>query len=581
MLEELRLRGLGVIDDALLELGPGFTAITGETGAGKTMLLTGLGLLLGARAEAALVRAGHERAEVEGRLRVDPEGAVAARAVDAGAVLDDDALLIARGVSAEGRSRAYLGGRAVPASVLAEIADDLVAVHGQADQRGLLRPAVQRAVLDRYAGAPVEEALAAYRELFAELSTIQSQLVEVTTRRRERAQEADLLRYGLGEVEAVAPQPHEDLALRAEIERLAHVDALRLAAEGAHAALGGAEPPDADALTLVAGARTALDQIRGRDEALDALAGRLAEVSYLLSDAAADLAGYVEALEADPLRLEAAQARLAQLGQLTRKYAPDVDGVLAWANEARSRLGELETDDDRVSELSATHERLLAELADAAVRLSRARAEAAARLQTATTEELAALAMPHATLRVVVRQREDSAGLLVQGLAGGERRVAFGASGIDDVEIQLEPHPGAPARPLHRGASGGELSRVMLAIEVVLAGSDPVPTFVFDEVDAGVGGRAAVELGRRLATLARTAQVIVVTHLPQVAAFADRHLVVHKTGSAGRTSTSVTTVTDAARIEELSRMLAGLPDSELGRGHAEELLAVAAAAKER
>jgi DNA repair protein RecN (Recombination protein N) len=580
VLEELHLRGLGVIDDARLELGPGFTAITGETGAGKTMLLTGLGLLLGARADAALVRAGHERAEVEGRIRLDLQGAVARRILDAGAALDDDSVIAARGVSAEGRSRAYLGGRAVPVGVLGEIADDLVTVHGQADQRGLLRPAVQRAVIDRFGGEAVQAALASYKSLFTEVSTVQAQLLEVTSRRRERVREADLLRFGLGEIDAVAPEPAEDLALRSEIERLAHVDALRLAVEGARIALSGAEAPDHDAQTLVAAARHTLDGSRGRDQVLDALAARLAEVAYLLSDVSSDLAGYADGLAADPMRLEAAQARLAQLTALTRKYAPDIDGVISWATDARDRLAGLDGDDDRVAELTTVHDRLVAQLADAAAALSGARRAAAARLETAATEELAALAMPQAQLHVAVRHREDAAGLLVTDVDDGRpRRVAFGASGIDDVEMLLVAHEGAPPRPLHKGASGGELSRVMLAIEVVLAGSDPVPTFVFDEVDAGVGGRAAVELGRRLALLARTAQVIVVTHLPQVAAFADNHLVVRKAVANGVIATAVSPVDGPDRLEELSRMLAGLPDSALGRGHAEELLAVAAAAK--
>jgi DNA repair protein RecN (Recombination protein N) len=581
VLEELRLRGLGVIDDARLELGPGFTAITGETGAGKTMLLTGLGLLLGARGDAALVRAGHDRAEVEGTIHLTPDSPAGLRATDAGASIDEETLIAARSVSAEGRSRAYLGGRSVPVGVLGEIADDLVTVHGQADQRGLLRPAVQRAVLDRYGGAPVQDALAAYRSLFSEVSTLQAQLLEMTTRRRERAQEADLLRFGLGEIDAVAPQPGEDVALRAEIERLAHVDALRLAAETARSALAGAESPDQDGLTLVAAARQALEQVRSRDTGLDALGGRLAEVAYLLSDVAADLSGYVEGLAADPMRLEVAQTRLAQLSALTRKYSPDIDGVIAWSDEARTRLAGLEGDDDRVTELTARHDALIAALAGAAATLSAARFAAAARLEAAATIELSALAMPQAKLQVEVRHRDDPAGLLVTDPRDGSRiRVAFGAAGIDDVEILLSPHEGAPPRPLHRGASGGELSRVMLAIEVVLAGSDPVPTFVFDEVDAGVGGQAAVELGRRLAALARTAQVIVVTHLPQVAAFADRHLVVRKSGARGAIATTVQAVDGPDRLEELSRMLAGLPDSALGRSHAEELLAVAAAAKQ-
>ena len=583
MLEELRLRGLGVLDAAVLELGPGFTVITGETGAGKTMVLTGIGLLLGGRADAALVRSGAPRAEVEGRVRVDGDGALASRVLDAGGHLDDEVLVIARSVGADGRSRAYLGGRSVPVGLLGELADELVAVHGQADQRGLLRASVQRAVLDRYAGPEVEAALGTYRQLFSELSTVQAQLVEVTARRRERTQEHDLLSLGLAEIDAVKPQAGEDTALRAEITRLAHVDALRVAVEGAREPLSAADPDTADALSLIGGARQRLADVHGRDASVDALESRLAEASYLLSDVAADLGAYAAGLEADPLRLEAAQRRFAALATLTRKYggdpAPaDIDTVLAWAANARTRLELLSDDDERVDALRSRHQQLLHEVSSSAAVLSAARTAAAARLSAAATAELVELAMPRARLAVAVRQRDDETGLQVQ-FPDGARRVAFGASGVDDVEMLLAAHPNAPFRPLHRGASGGELSRVMLALEVALAGSDPVATFVFDEVDAGVGGRAAVEVGRRLAELARHAQVIVVTHLPQVAAFADHHVVVDKSDDPSATTTDVRTVTGTDRLEELSRMLAGLPDSELGRGHAEELLAVASAAK--
>jgi DNA repair protein RecN (Recombination protein N) len=574
VLEELRIRGLGVIDAAVLDLGPGFTALTGETGAGKTMVLTGLALLLGGRSDSGLVRAGAGAAEVEGRIRVDPSGPVAQRAAEAGAGLDDDALLVARSVSAEGRSRAFLGGRGVPAGVLAELADALVAVHGQADQRGLLRPSVQRAVLDRYGGPEVEAPLATYRQLFAELSDVQGALTEVTARSRERAQEADLLRFGLGEIAAVAPLAGEDVALRNEIERLAHVDALRLGADRAHAAVSGGDDLRADVLTGIGAARQALDEVRDRDETLDALGQRLAEAAYLLADVSADLAAYSTQLEADPLRLESAQHRLASLAGLVRKYAPDVDGVREWAESAAVRLAELDGDEDRVGMLAGEHQRVLGALARTARALSEARRDAALRLETAVSMELAALAMPHAAVRVDVGQRDSDNGLPCEG-----RRLAFGPAGVDEVELQLIAYPGAAPRPLHKSASGGELSRLMLALEVVLAGSDPVPTFVFDEVDAGIGGQAAVEVGRRLAALARVAQVIVVTHLPQVAAFADHHLVVRKTDHASGTTTVVENVTGAARVEELSRMLAGLPESALGRGHAEELLQVASAYK--
>jgi DNA repair protein RecN (Recombination protein N) len=574
VLEELRIRGLGVIAEAVVELRPGFTAITGETGAGKTLLLTGLNLLLGGRADAGAVRSGCERAEIEGRARVATDSAATARAADAGADLDDGSLLLARTVSAEGRSRAYAGGRSVPVSVLSDVADDLVAVHGQADQRGLLRPATQRTVLDRYGGADLAAASDAYRALFAEVRAVSAELTEVTGRRRERAQEADLLRFGLQQIDAVAPQPGEDVALRAEVERLLHVDELRRAADTAHDLVAGGDDGAADVLTLLGGARQAVELMRGRDAALDALAARLAEAAYLLVDVGADIAAYREGLDADPARLEQAQERLAQLTALVRKYAPDVDAVRDWADTARARLEALDGDDERVDELAARHDGLLADLATSAEHLSALRRSAADQLEASVTSELAALAMPHARLHVAVSQREADSGLSCFG-----RTVAFGPAGIDDVELLLVAHAGAAPTPLHRGASGGELSRVMLALEVVLAGSDPVPTFVFDEVDAGVGGRAAVEIGRRLARLARAAQVIVVTHLPQVAAFADDHLVVSRSDDGSVTTTGVRRVDGADRLEELSRMLAGLPDSQLARGHAEELLAVASDAK--
>jgi len=576
VLIELRLRGLGAIDDAVLDLGPGFTAITGETGAGKTMLLTGLALLLGGRADAALVRSGHPRAEVEGRFRIAMDGLVAQAVEASGGALDGDELVIVRTIGADGRSRAYLGGRAVPVATLAALADDLVTVHGQADQRGLLRPAVQRAVLDAYAGPAAAAAAADYREAFARLATIRSELDEVTTHRRERTLEAEGLRQGLAEVDEVAPQAGEDRSLAGEATRLGHAEALRSAAAAAHEALSAtAEGPDTPSvLGLLGAARHELDAVRGHDPQLDALAARVAEASYALADVAADLSGYVDRLDADPVRLAAVQERLSRLTALTRRYAADIDGVQAWAVSARERLAALDDDDTRITELTAARDDILARLTDAAARLSQARAAAGRRLETVISAELTGLAMADAVLPVVVSQREDPHGILVGG-----RRLAFGPSGVDEVEFRLVAHAGAPVRPLHRGASGGELSRVMLAVEIVLAGSDGVSTFVFDEVDAGVGGRAAIEVGRRLADLARTAQVIVVTHLPQVAAFADRHVVVARSAEGLVTSTEVDLVDGQARLRELSRMLGGLEDSALAQDHAEELLATAAAAK--
>ncbi|MEU6893674.1 DNA repair protein RecN [Streptomyces sp. NPDC046557] len=570
----MRIRSLGVIDDAVVELSPGFTAVTGETGAGKTMVVTSLGLLLGGRADPALVRIGSKAAVVEGRVVLPPGAPAALRAEEAGAELDDGALLISRTVSAEGRSRAHVGGRSVPVGLLAELADDLVAVHGQTDQQGLLRPARQRQALDRYAGDAVAVPLEKYTGAYRRLRAVAVELEEITTRARERAQEADLLRFGLDEIAAVEPLPGEDAELAAEAERLGHAESLASAAQAAHAALAGnpEDPEGIDANTLVAGAHRALESVRAHDPALGALAERIGELGILLADVAGELAGYADDLDADPLRLAAVEERRAALTQLTRKYGDSVDSVLQWAQQGSARLLELDGDDERIAELTAERDGLRTELSQLAQALTDARVEAASRFASDVTAELASLAMPHARVTFDIRQTEDPEGVEVDG-----RSVAYGPSGADEVELLLAPHPGAQPRPIAKGASGGELSRVMLAVEVVFAGSDPVPTYLFDEVDAGVGGKAAVEVGRRLAKLARSAQVVVVTHLPQVAAFADRQLLVEKTVDGSVTRSGVTVLEGEDRIRELSRMLAGQEDSVTARAHAEELLAAARA----
>ncbi|MEU6196892.1 DNA repair protein RecN [Streptomyces sp. NPDC047061] len=573
----MRIRSLGVIDDAVVELSPGFTAVTGETGAGKTMVVTSLGLLLGGRADPALVRIGSEKAVVEGRVTVPAGASAAVRAEEAGAELDDGALLISRTVSAEGRSRAHLGGRSVPVGLLAELADDLVAVHGQTDQQGLLKLNRQRQALDRYAGDGVAVPLAKYGEAYRRLRAVAVELDEIVTRARERAQEADMLRYGLDEIAGVEPRAGEDVELAEEAERLGHAEALSSAATAAHSALAGnpEDPEGIDAATLVAGAHRALEAVRSHDPALAALADRIGEVGILLGDVAGELAGYADDLDADPLRLAAVEERRAALTALTRKYGQygdGIDAVLAWAEQGAARLTELDGDDERIDELTAERDALRAELGGLAQALTDARTEAAERFAAAVTAELGSLAMPHARVSFAIRQTEDPEGVEVGG-----RAVAYGPSGADEVELLLAPHPGAPPRPIAKGASGGELSRVMLAVEVVFAGTDPVPTYLFDEVDAGVGGKAAVEIGRRLAKLARSAQVVVVTHLPQVAAFADRQLLVEKTNDGTVTRSGVKVLEGEERVRELSRMLAGQEDSETARAHAEELLETARA----
>lgn len=564
MIEEIRIENLGVIESATVPLGPGLTAITGETGAGKTMVLSGLGLLLGARADAAVVRTGAKQATAEGCFVVDPTSAVAERARDAGAELDDDGTLVAlRTVAAAGRSRAFLGGRSVPQGVLGEIAEDLVTVHGQQDQARLRSPRHQREALDAFAGPRHAAALAEYRAAWGERQRTADELAAMVASTAERAREAELLRLGLAEVERLAPLPGEDVALAAEAARLGHVEELRTAAATAHLALSGDDDGAPGASTAVEMARRSLEGVAQHDAVLAGLAERLAEARYLLDDVAAELVGHADGLQADPARLEEAHRRRAELTTLARSHGGTVDDVLAWAQEAGLRLLDLEGSEDRTASLRGRLDELEVRLADVAATVTAARLDAARRLADAVTDELSGLAMASAALEVRVRPLPE-----------------LGPWGAEDVEMLLVAHAGAPARPLGQGASGGELSRVMLAIEVALAtapgsGAARPRTFVFDEVDAGVGGKAAVEVGRRLAELAQGSQVVVVTHLAQVAAFADRHLVVTKDADGGAdvvTASGVRHVDGEERVAELARMLSGQEDSDAARQHAAELL---------
>ncbi|WP_213169919.1 DNA repair protein RecN [Natronoglycomyces albus] len=577
MLEELRIQNLGVIADATLPFSDGLTVLTGETGAGKTMVVAGLGLLFGGRA--SKVPPSGEKTVVEGRIRTDNvPSQLRERAIAAGAELDDDSeLLLARSVSIEGRSRAWVGGRSAPIGVLGELGELTVSVHGQSDQMRLLNPSEQRAALDRFAGEAHLKLVADYAETFHSLHAVSEQLTRLQGDAREMAREADLLRLGLEEIASVDPQPGEEQELAEEGRRLEHAETLRQAAAAAHQALIGLDDDTQGAVDLSGSAARLLDAQADTDPMLAEYAERLSQASAALSEAGSDLLHYIEGLQADPSRLEEIFQRQLAIKGLLRKYAEDIDGVLAWAETSRQRLNELESSDDRIEELTEELAALTEQAATQAAQLSKSRRSAAERFSAAVSSELKNLAMPHASVVASVNPRPAGKSALRLCVDGTEHGAT--EEGIDDIELQLRPHPGSPAAPLTKGASGGELSRVMLAIEVVFAGAGGPPVLVFDEVDAGVGGQAAVEIGRCLARLARRHQVLVVTHLPQVAAFADRHLVVSKDTSGSVTVSGVQVVDDGQRARELARMLAGMPDSHLGVAHAEELLASAAKLK--
>ena len=558
MIEQITLRDLGVIARATLPMGPGFTAITGETGAGKTMVVTGLGLLMGARSDAGAVRAGADQAAVEGVWIVPEHGAVAERVADAGGEVEPigggrGELYLGRTVTSEGRSRASVGGRTAPAGVLADLAEQLVVVHGQSDQLRLRSSAAQRDALDRFGGDEIAAPLAAYRAAYEHERAVSAELSDLTARREERAREAAQLRSDLDELEQLDPQPGEDVDLAARAERLAHAEDLRLAATQAHAALSQ-DDDTPDVVGLLADARRALERAAANDPTLQAHAATLEDLGYRAADLATELSGYLADLdESGPHELAAVEERRAALGALVRAHGT-LDAALALRTEGALRLADLDDDGDRVERLRAESDDAQKRLDAAASALSDVRRRAADRLSAAVTEELRALALPDARVVVAVEPAAPS------------------AAGRDDVTILLAPHPGAEPRPVAKTASGGELSRVMLAIEVVIAGADAVPTFVFDEIDAGIGGAAAIEVGRRLAALAQSSQVIVVTHLAQVAAFANNHLSVVKSSDGSVTASSVRALDGEDREAEMARLLSGLTDSPAALEHARELL---------
>ena len=560
MLHELSITDLGVIESARIELGAGLTCVTGETGAGKTMVLTGLGLILGDKAVPATVRTGADAALAEAVLDAPREGDVAERLADAGVDVEDDGtVVVARTVGASRRSRTVIGGRTVPQALLADLASALVTVHGQHDQARLRTPARQRDTLDAYAGDGHRKVLADYRLAWEAWTQATAALQRMEEGAEAARAEVARLRDDLAAIDAIAPQPGEDDELAAHAQVLENAEDVRTGVATAHAVLGGDD--DQSAVAALESARRALGDAARHDPELAGLEERLAGLVYGAGDLVSELASYIDGLDADPARLDEIHERRSDLAGLMRRIGvPDLAGVLDYADQARPRVAEDDAWDETLVERRAAVERTRSALTGAAESVTASRQAAASRLAGAVEAELALLAMPDATFAVDVDPAEPA------------------AHGADAVAMTLAAHPGAAPRPIAEAASGGELSRIMLALEVALAASvhEGPRTFVFDEVDAGVGGRAAVAVGERLAQLARTHQVIVVTHLAQVAAFAHTHVVVAKATDGAVTRAHVAPVEAEARVNEIARLLSGQEGSDTARAHALELLEASA-----
>jgi DNA repair protein RecN (Recombination protein N) len=535
VLIELRVENLGIVEEAMVTLDAGMTAITGETGAGKTLLVDALVLVLGGRADPALVREGATEARVDGRFLTS----------------DDEEVVLTRVVPRDGRSRGYANGRLATAAELAELGRSLVDLHGQHAHQSLIQPAEQRALLDAYAGAPAQRALERLRAARAEARQCDDELAALGGDERTRAREIDLLRYQCEEIDAAALEDDDEEArLDAEELLLADADAHRDALTRAHAELSGAGE---DALGGAVAALTGCAPFAELAARAHALQAEVAELAH-------DVRAAAEGVSVDPLQLASVRERRQRLRELCRKYGATIADVRAYGDEVRARLAELDGRDARAAALEQRRADALAAAEQAATFLTPARRSVSTSLEKAVTEQLHALAMPNAMFSVSIER-----GVLTD-------------DGADDVTFLLAPNAGEPPRPLARAASGGELSRAMLALRVIL--SEAPPTLVFDEVDAGIGGEAGVAVGRSLASLGGKHQVLCVTHLAQVAASADAHVVVTKRESGGRTVANAEVVAGAPRVAELSRMLAGDGASTHARRHARELLDNAASVRE-
>jgi DNA repair protein RecN (Recombination protein N) len=565
-LEEISIRNLGIIEQSELELGRGLNVLTGETGAGKTMILTALNLVLGGKSDSSLVRHGSERLVATAQFSVTKDSQD--QLDEIGAEVDGSSLIVTRTVNSDGKSKASCGGVTVPAGTLADVTEPLIEIHGQSANSQIVKPARQRELLDRFGGASVSSSLSDYQQIFSEYLEVKERIKAMKASANKRDGEIAELEEFLAAWTKLKAVRNEPSSVDDEIKRLSSVEDLRIASSGAISALDSEE---SGALTLLHAARRYLDSAKGKDSRLEKIAERVAESLFILDDASSDLASYATSLEADPERLDFLQNRKAELNLFIKRWggAESADEELlllaAKAKSGKESIADLKGGDERIAELESELSKIKKSLLAAAAKLSKARIEAAESLALSVTTEIQALSMPHTRFFVEVISPDYS---------GALKESDFTLLGCDEVSMQIQGQVDGPKIALGKGASGGEMSRIMLGLEVVIAQSHPVGTYIFDEVDAGVGGKAAIEVGKRLHALAQNSQVIVVTHLPQVAAWADTHFVVKKSSDGSVVQSGVSKLGQSERVEEIARMLAGLEESSSAREHAAELLAM-------
>jgi len=562
-LEEISIRSIGVIEHSTLEISPGLTVLTGETGAGKTMILTALNLILGGKSDSSLVRKGSERLVASGSFSVPKS--LQDSFEEHGLQVEEGQLILTRTVNADGKSKATSNAISVPSSALAAASENLVEVHAQAANLNMTKAAKQRDLLDRFGGKELHSALVNYQNELANYHELKSRISAMKKSIDSRDAQLSELREFAAVMGKLKLERGELQEIITEIGRLSSVEDLRLAAQSASSVI---EEEESGSLTTLGITRKSLDSVRAKDPQIEELYQRVSEAFFLVDDAKGVLASYLANLEADPARLDYLNARKAEINALIKKHGgsqsadDELIALIERFESSKNAIADLEGGDERLKELESELIGIKKKLVAAAKSLTSIRSENAGKLSKEVTKEIQQLSMPHTSFHCQVQSADYNA----------LKESDFTALGCDEIAMLIQGHKDGPLVPLAKGASGGEMSRVMLALEVVLAATHPVGTYVFDEVDAGVGGKAAIEVGRRLHALSQHAQVIVVTHLPQVAAWADSHFVVTKNSDGSVTESNVRKVVKEDRVEEIARMLAGMESSTSAREHATELL---------
>jgi DNA repair protein RecN (Recombination protein N) len=563
-LEEIHLKNVGVITQANLEFAKGLTVLTGETGAGKTMVLTALNLVLGGKSESSLVRSGEDRLTASALFTISKK--TIARFENLGIEVEDGSLSISRSVTTEGKSKAVASGVSVSASVLSDASDYLVEIHGQSSGLNIAKGSKQRELLDRYAGSSFETMLTSYQHHLNTYQNVKSRITELKKNAASREESLAQLKLFNDSFLKLKPLPDELGAIDDEISRLSSVEELRIAVTQAMQAL---ESEDSGVINALATAKKSLDAIKSKDSKVEKFSDDFNDAFFVLADVVPELTSYIESLEADPERLDFLQERKSAINSFIKKWSNEgtadqgLRDVIQKHSTISSSLEDLTGGEQRIAELEKELSVCKKNLVASAIEMTKERTNAAQKLSSNVSNEMHALSMPHTNLVIEVTSPNYESGL---------KEGDFTTFGCDSVSMYLQTHKDGPLVSLAKGASGGEMSRVMLALEVVLAASNPVGTYVFDEVDAGVGGAAAIEVGRRLHALSKDAQVIVVTHLPQVAAWGDQHYVVQKSSDGTVVSSGVISVQGDERVSEIARMLAGLQESSSAKEHAAELL---------